>query len=152
MKKLVIILTIVIMLFVTQEQHTEEPAPTVAGASQNATTEQMEKVHGAHSEQAEEIKEAACASVPTEATKEETVVQETPKKECTEKHGDLKAIDQEETVQCTDQGDQSLVEYRSQPSGQVNPFENAPPADIVDHPVDELISEGEDRPGEGKHF
>ena len=33
-----------------------------------------------------------------------------------------------------------------------NPFENAPPTEIEDHPVDEFIEEGDDRPGEGIHF
>ena len=73
-------------------------------------------------------------------------------KECAEELEVQKAAEQEETVECVSRGDQTLAEYKPQPSGQVNPFENAPPAEIVDHPVDELISEGEDRPGEGKHF
>ena len=73
-------------------------------------------------------------------------------KECTEEAGDSNVAESQETVQCVDKGDQNLAEYKPQPSGQPNPFETAKPADIVDHPVDELISEGEDRPGEGKHF
>ena len=36
--------------------------------------------------------------------------------------------------------------------GGTNPFENAPPTEIDDHPVDEFIGEGDDRPGEGIHF
>ena len=36
--------------------------------------------------------------------------------------------------------------------GGANPFENAPPTEIEDHPVDEFIGEGDDRPGEGIHF
>ena len=152
MKKLVIILAIVIMLFATQEQHTKEPASTAAGVSQNVTTEQMEKVHETHSEQTEETTVVACTPVPTDATKEETVVQETLVKECTEEQRDLKAAESEEAVQCVDKGNQSLAEYKPQDSGQPNPFENAPPAEIVDQPVEDLISEGEDRPGEGKHF
>ena len=36
--------------------------------------------------------------------------------------------------------------------GGANPFENAPPTEIDDHPVDEFIGEGDDRPGEGIHF
>ena len=49
-------------------------------------------------------------------------------------------------------GNQNLTEYKPQDSGQPNPFETAKPAEIVDHPVEDLIGEGEDRPGEGKHF
>ncbi len=36
--------------------------------------------------------------------------------------------------------------------GGSNPFEDAPPTEIEDHPVDEFIEEGDDRPGEGIHF
>lgn len=36
--------------------------------------------------------------------------------------------------------------------GGPNPFVNAPPTEIEDHPVDEFIEEGDDRPGEGLHF
>ena len=36
--------------------------------------------------------------------------------------------------------------------GGPNPFENAPPTEIEDHPIDEFIEEGDDRPGEGIHF
>jgi len=36
--------------------------------------------------------------------------------------------------------------------GGPNPFVNAPPTKIEDHPVDEFIEEGDDRPGEGIHF
>ena len=36
--------------------------------------------------------------------------------------------------------------------GGPNPFENAPPTEIEDHPVDEFIEEGDNKPGEGIHF
>ena len=100
MKKLVIILTIAIMLFSTQEHHTEEPASTVAGVSQNVTTEQMEKVHETHSEQAEKTTEIACEPMQTEskvATKEESAAQ-MPMKECAEETERQKATETEETV------------------------------------------------------
>ena len=90
MKKLVIILAIVIMLFATQERRMERSSKVTEEILLNAGMEQTEKVHETHSEQAEETKEVACASVPTEATKEETVVQETPMKECAEKRGNCK--------------------------------------------------------------
>jgi hypothetical protein len=59
---------------------------------------------------------------------------------------------EEETVECIDEGDQSLAEYQPQIGGQPNPFENDIPTEIDDRPVDDYIGEGEDRPGEGKHF
>ena len=151
MKKLVIILAIVIILFPTQEQRTEQPATVAVGASQNAATEQTEELQETHSEQVCKTAKVTYEPVTTEATKEEPAV-ETPAKECNEETEDLKVADSDKTVQCVDKGDQSLAEYKPQPSGQPNPFENAPPTEIVDQPVEDLIGEGEDRPGEGKHF
>lgn len=152
MKKLVIILAIVIMLFTAQEQRTEQPATIAIEASQNTATQQPTELPETNTELVERATEIACEAVPTEAMKEEPAVQKTPVKECTEEAGDSNVAESEETVQCVDQGDQNLAEYKPQPSGQPNPFENAPPAEIVDHPVEDLIGEREDRPGEGKHF
>ena len=151
MKKLVIILAIAIMLFAILKQRTEQPATVAVGASQNAATGSPKELPETHTEQVEQITEATSEPVPTEATEEETAVQ-SPMKEYAEETETQKATEPGETVQCVYQGDQSLAEYKSQPSGQPNPFENAKPAEIVDHPVEDLIGEGEDRPGEGKHF
>ncbi len=60
--------------------------------------------------------------------------------------------EQEETVKRIDKGDQNLVEYKPQIGGQPNPFDNDTPTEIDDQPVEEYIGDGEDRPGEGKHF
>ena len=155
MKKLVIILAIAIMLFATLKQRTEQPATVAAGASQNTTTGQPEELPETHTEQVEQITEATSEPIPTEneaATKAEPAVQKTQVKDCTEEAENSNVAESEETVQCVDMGDQNLAEYKPQPSGQPNPFENAPPTEIVDQPVEDLIGEGEDRPGEGKHF
>ena len=155
MKKLVIILAIAIMLFAPLKQHTEQPATVAAGASQNAATRSPEELPETHTEQVEQITEATGEPIPTESeavTKAEPAVQKTQVKDCTEEAEDSKVAESEETVQCVDKVDQSLAEYKSQPSGQPNPFETAKPAEIVDHSVEDLIGEGEDRPGEGKHF
>ena len=155
MKKLVIILTIAIMLFATLKQRTEQPATVAVGASQNAATEQTEELPETHTEQVEQIAEATREPISIEsevATEESPAKQETPPKECTEEIERQKTAEPEETVECVDNGDQILAEYKPQSSGQPNPFENAPPPEIVDHPVEDLIGEGEDRPGEGKHF
>ena len=151
MKKLVIILAIAIMLFATLKQRTEQPATVAVGASQNAATGSPEELPETHTEQVEQITEATSEPVPTEATEEETAVQ-SPMKEYAEETETQKAKEPEETVKCIDEGNQNLAEYKSQPSGQPNPFENAKPAEIVDHPVEDIVGEGEDRPGEGKHF
>ena len=155
MKKLVIILAIAIMLFATPKQPTEQSSTVPEGTLPNVAMEQTEKVPETNTEQREKITEATREPIPTEneaATKAEPAVQKTPVKECTEEAGDSNIAESEETVQCVDKGDQSLAEYKSLPSGQTNPFENAKPAEIVDHPVEYLVGEGEDRPGEGKHF
>lgn len=151
MKKLVI-LAIVIMLFTAQEQRTEQPPSAAVEVSQNTATVQPEELSETNTEQVEKATEIVCEPVPTEATKEKTAVQETSSKECVAEQRDLQEVESEKTVKCVDEGNQSLAEYKSQPSGQPNPFENAKPAEIVDHPVEDLIGEGEDRPGEGKHF
>ena len=151
MKKLVIILAIAIMLFATLKQRTEQSSAATQGTPLNAATEQAEELPETHTEQVERITEPTCEPVPTEATEEETAVQ-SPMKEYDEETETQKAKEPEETVKCIDEGNQNLAEYKPQPSGQPNPFENAPPTEIVDQPVEDLIGEGEDRPGEGKHF
>ena len=152
MKKLVIILAIAIMLFATPKQPTEQSSTVPEGTLPNVAMEQTEKVPETNTEQREKITEATSESIPTEsevATKEDPTEQETPSKECTE---ETKGAEPEGTVECIDKGDQALAEYKPQSGNQTNPFENAPPKEIVDHPVEDLIGEGEDRPGEGKHF
>ena len=152
MKKLVIILTIAFMLFATPKQPTEQSSTVPEGTLPNVAMEQTEKVPETNTEQREKITEATSESIPTEsevATKEDPTEQETPSKECTE---ETKGAEPEGTVECIDKGDQALAEYKPQSGNQTNPFENAPPKEIVDHPVEDLIGEGEDRPGEGKHF
>ncbi len=155
MKKLVIILAIAIMLFAPLKQHTEQSSTATEGTPLNAAMEQAEELPETHTEQVEQITEATSEPIPTEsevATKQDPAGQETPMKECTEKIEKPKTAESEETVACVDRGNQTFAEYKSQSGGQPNPFENAPPAEIVDHPVEDLIGEGEDCPGEGKHF
>ena len=80
-------------------------------------------------------------------------VQEPVTEECTEITEEVISIEtEEETVECIDEGDQTLAEYKPQISGQPNPFENDTPTEIDDRPVEDYVGEGEDCPGEGKHF
>lgn len=67
-------------------------------------------------------------------------------------HSQIIAKTEEDTVECIDEGDQSLAEYKPQIGGQPNPFEKDTPTEIDDRPVEDYVGEGEDRPGEGKHF
>ena len=57
-----------------------------------------------------------------------------------------------ELPECIDDGNQGLVEYNPQVGGQPNPFENDVQTEIKEHPVEEYITEGGYRPGEGIHF
>ena len=151
MKKIVIIVALAIILFITPQQDAEQPSMTALETSETAVTEQTEETLFI----TEETTETNCEQIPGKnevSTKDERAVQKIPMKERTENNEKPKSTEQEETVECIDDGNQSLGEYKPQPSGQTNPFENAPSANIVDQPVEDLIGEGEDRPGEGKHF
>ena len=99
----------------------------------------------------------------SEVKETETVAEATPKEEptiqeaVTEEHTEITeetviTEPKEETIECIDEGDQSLAEYKPQIGGQPNPFENNTPTEIDDRPVEDYIGEGEDRPGEGKDF
>ena len=58
---------------------------------------------------------------------------------------------EKETEDSAEQNSNSPV-FVDPAQGGANPFKNAPPTEIDDHPVDEFIGEGDDRPGEGIHF
>ena len=111
-------------------------------------------------EENETIAETALVGEVTEAEttaeepkKEAPIDQETITEECIEITEEVISTEtKEETVECIDEGDQSLAEYKPQISGQPNPFENDTPTEIDDRPVEDYVGEGEDRPGEGKHF
>ena len=91
---------------------------------------------------------------PKVFTEEKTPTeQETVTEECTEiAEETVVAESEEETVECIDEGDQCLAEYKPQIGGQPNPFENSTPTEIDDRPAEDYVGKGEDRPGEGKHF
>ena len=49
------------------------------------------------------------------------------------------------------EGNKNSPEYQP-PAGGDNPFDNDTETEIEDTPVEDLIGDGEDRPGEGIHF
>jgi hypothetical protein len=99
------------------------------------------------------VSEVAEAETMTEAPKKEApVVQETVTEECTEVAEEIITKTEEETIECLDEGDQSLAEYKPQIGDQPNPFENDTPTEIDDRPVEDYVGEGEDRPGDGITF
>ena len=175
MKRLItIILALIMMFFTAPQKGADQPHVTAVKTPQTAITMQVEQVPEksettaetafvskvSETEIAVEIKETTVteSEVVTEEhevfTEEKTpTVQETVTEECTEiTEKKVIAEPKEEIVECIDEGDQSLAEYKLQIGGQPNPFENDTPTEIDDRSVEDYVGEGEDRPGEGKHF
>ena len=156
MKKLITIILAMIMTFFSAPQKgANQPHVTAEKPPQTAITTTVEQVPEESETTAETafVGEVAEAETTTEAPKKEVpVVQENVTKECTEVTEEIITETEEDTVECIDEGDQSLAEYKPQIGGQPNPFENDTPTEIDDRPVEDYMGEGEDRPGEGKHF
>ena len=115
----------------------------------------MEQVSEENEKTAETAFEGEVTKVETNGetpNEEASVIQETVAKECTEFTEESITETEDDTVQCIDEGDQSLVEYKPQTGNQPNPFENDTPTEIDDRPVEDYIGKGEDHPGEGIHF
>ena len=141
-------------LFATPNQGANQPLVTAVYPPQTAITTQVKQVPDESEMTAETALVDDVSENETESKTEETAVnQETPKKESEEINEETIITEpEEETVECIDEGDQSLAEYKPQTGGQPNPFENDIPTEIDDRPIEDFVSEGEDRPGEGKHF
>lgn len=156
MKRLItIILALIMMLFSAPNQGADQPHVNAEKTPQTAITTTVEQVHETSKKPAETafVSEVAEAETTTEAPKKEApVVQETVTEDCTEVAEETIIKTKEDTVECIDEGDQSLAEYKPHIGGQPNPFENGIPTEIDDRPVEDYVGEGEDRPGEGKHF
>ena len=136
MKRLItIILALIMTLFSTPQKGADRPPVTAEKPPQTAVTVTVEVP--------EESEMAAETAFVGEVSETETAV-ETEEVISTEP--------EEDTVECIDEGDQSLAEYKPKIGGQPNPFENDTPTEIDDRTVEDYIGEGEDRPGEGKHF
>ena len=156
MKRLItIILALIMALFTAPNQGTEQPHVTSPETPQTAVTVTVDQVPEESEKPAEtaSVGEVTEAETTTKGTKDEApVVQETVTEDCTEVAEESVTKPKDETVECIDEGDQSLAEYKPHIGGQPNPFENDTPTEIDDRPVEDYIGEGEDRPGEGKHF
>ena len=157
MKKLItIILALIMTLFTAPNQGADQPHVNAEKTPQTAITVQVEQVTEESETPAETafVSEVEEAETTTETPKNEApVVQETVTEECTEITEEVISTEtKDETVECLDEGDQSLAEYKPQIGGQPNPFENDTPTEIDDRPVEDYVGEGEVRPGEGIHF
>ena len=155
MKKLItIILALIMTFFSTPQKGANQPHVTAEKPPQTAITVQVEQVPEESEKPAETafVGEVSEAETATEGKKDEApVVQEKVTEECTEVIEET-ITETEDIVECIDEGDQSLAEYKPQIGGQPNPFENDTPTEIDDRPIEDYIGEGEDSPGEGKHF
>ena len=156
MKKLITIILAMIMTFFSAPQKgADQPHVTAEKTPQTAITTTVEQVPE-ESEMAAEtafVGEVTEDETTTEVPKKEAlVIQEKVTEECAEVAEETIIETEEDTVECIDEGDQSLAEYKPQIGGQPNPFENDIPTEIDDRPVEDYIGGGEDRPGEGKHF
>ena len=156
MKKLItIILAIIMTFFSAPNQGADQPHVTAEKTPQMAITATVEQVPEESEKPAETafVSEVTEAETTTKGTKDEApVVQETVTEECTEVTEEIIIETEEDTVECINEGDQSLAKYKPQIGGQPNPFENGTPTEIDDRPVEDYVGEGENRPGEGKHF
>ena len=156
MKKLItIILALIMTLYSEISQGEDELHMTAEKPLQTAIVTQVEQVPEESKKPAEtaSVGEVTEAETTTKWTKDEApVVQETVTEECTEVTEETITKPEEDTVECIDEGDKSLAEYKPQIGGQPNPFENDTPTEIDDRPVEDYVGEGEDRPGEGIHF
>ncbi len=156
MKKLITIILALIMTLITAPQKgADQPHVTAEKPLQTAITTTVEQVPEESEKPAETVfvGEVTEAETTTKGIKDEApVVQETVTEDCTEVAEERVTKPKDETVECIDEGDQSLAEYKPQIGGQPNPFENDIPTEIDDRPVEDYVGEGEDRPGEGKHF
>ena len=157
MKKFItIILALIMTLFTAPQKGADQPHVTAVETLQTAIATQVEQVPEESKKPAEtafvsEVKETE--SVTEAEPEEEPPVQETITEESIEIAEETVITEpEEETVECIDEGDQSLAKYKPQISGQPNPFENDTPTEIDDRLVEDYVGEGEDRPGEGIHF
>ena len=157
MKRLItLILALIMMLFTVPNQSADQPRVNAIETPQTAIVIQVEQAPEESKKPAEttlvsEVKESGI--VKDAAPEEEPTVQETITENVIEIIEETVITEpEEETVECIDEGDQSLAEYKPQIGGQPNPFENDTLTEIDDRPVEDYIGEGEDRPGEGIHF
>ena len=173
-KSITIIIALIMTLFSVPDQGADQPPVTAVKTPQTAITVYVEQVPET-SETTEvtafvdEVSETETVFETEETTVTESEVvteehevfneektptaQETVTDQCTEITEDTVTTEsKEETVECIDEGNQCLAEYKPQIGGQPNPFENDMPTEIDDRPVEDYVGEGEDRPGEGKHF
>ena len=154
-----IILTLIVSLLAVPNTATETPPVTVENPPQTATT-----IYVGYT--LETMLTTAEKAIVSETTEAETTITTTKPITTTSKtkvNQTERAIEEhttvteqptmlEENAECVDKGNQGPAEYKPQIGGQPNPFENDVQTEIKEQPVEEYITEGGYRPGEGIHF
>ena len=80
---------------------------------------------------------------------EDVIIVEDDKVSTGEEKGDV--VEREPSAENDGEGNKNGPEYQP-PAGGDNPFDDDTETEIEDTPVEDLIGDGEDRPGEGIHF
>ena len=94
----------------------------------------------------EEKEEAAQQQPPKE---EHKIVVEEEKVTTGQNKGEI--LEKEETINPDGESNKNAPEFELAPGGD-NPFDDDVETEITDTPVEDLIGEGEERPGGGIHF
>ena len=138
---------------------TEKPPMIAENPPQTATTIYVEYTPETMLTTAEkaivsETTEAEATITTTKSTTSTSITKVTQTERATEEYTEVteRPTMLEETVECIDKENQDLVEYKPQIGDQPNPFESDVQTEIKEHPVEEYITEGGYRPGEGIHF
>lgn len=151
-----IILTLVVSLLAASNTATETPPVTAENPPQTATTvhvEYMPEVQMTSTEKAI-VCETETTATTTKSITTTSITKVIQTERATEKYTELteRPTIAEDADECIDKGNQGIAEYKPQIGGQPNPFENDVQTEIKEHPVEEYITEGGYRPGEGIHF
>ena len=122
MKKLTtIILALILTFFSAPQKGADQPRVDAVEMPQTAIVTQVEQVLEESKKPAETafVSEVKETEIVTEAAaKEEPIIQETVIEECTEiTEGTVITEKKVETVECIDEGEQSLAEYKPQIGG-----------------------------------
>lgn len=154
-----IILALIVSLLAASNTATETPPVTAENPPQTTTMVHVEYMPEVQITTTEKAVVSGTAETESTATTTKSITTTSITKviqteRATEKYTELteQPTTLEEKAERIDKGNQDLVEYKSQIGGQPNPFENDVQTEIKEHSVEEYITEGGYRPGEGIHF
>ena len=151
-----IILTLIVSLFAAANTTTETPPVAAENTPQTVTTIYVEYTSEMQIKTTEKVivSETETTATTTKSITTTSITKVIQTEGTTEEYTAVteRPTIVEDTDECIDKGNQGLVEYKPQVGGQPNPFENDVQTEIKEHPVEEYITEGGYRPGEGIQF